>query len=198
MTIGTGIFLAALVLSLTYLFVATKDRWRWKRLIVGSIGALAAVVALAGGGLWGYNAWQDRVRPIDEINEIRLGMSKEDLVFFKGRPSKEVDGDWIYQDQSERVAYTVSFKEGGVESIMAIGDRHYLPTFFGISSFSSTRDLERRLGPPDYVSASTDGTSRMLHYKALNLTFGYGRDQLEAVGVRVGGRTWTFTTSGDK
>ncbi|MCD6682096.1 MAG: hypothetical protein LT102_15875 [Burkholderiaceae bacterium] len=198
MTIGSGIFLAALVSSLTFLFIATKDRWRWKRLVVWSVGTLTAVVTLTGGALWGYNAWEDRIRPIDEIGSIRLGMTRGDVLFFKGKPAEEVEGDWVYREESGSIAYRVSFTEEKVDSVLALGESVYLPRFYGISFFSGTRDLELRLGPPDFVATSADGLSRMLHYRSLNLTFGYKKDRLEVVGIRTGGRTFTFTEPADQ
>lgn len=192
MTIGTGIFLGALILSLTYLFVATKDRWRWKRLTVGLIGALAAFVALGGGGLWGYKAWEDRVRPIDELGGIHLGMSQEDVLFFKGKASEEVEGDWVYKDDAHTVSYKVSFKDGAVNSVLAVGRRVSLPVPLGISGFAGTQAVEQRLGTPSAVVKSGDGSSRLLHYESLNLMFGFENDRLEAVGIRRDGKTWKF------
>lgn len=33
MTLGTGLFLSALILSLVILYSVTRDRWNWRRLV---------------------------------------------------------------------------------------------------------------------------------------------------------------------
>ena len=36
MTVGEGIFYAALMLSIVGLYAVTKDRWKWTRIVSGS------------------------------------------------------------------------------------------------------------------------------------------------------------------
>ena len=52
MEIGTGIFLAAVILGFVGLFAVTKERWNWKQ-IVGSVSGVLALAAVGlGGRLW--------------------------------------------------------------------------------------------------------------------------------------------------
>jgi hypothetical protein len=45
MSLGTGIFLASIFLGLVYLFINTKDRWNWKKIILFTIGGIVALLA---------------------------------------------------------------------------------------------------------------------------------------------------------
>ena len=94
MTLGTGIFLAAIVMSLTALFIATKDRWNWKKILLWPLG-----ICVAGGlAMWGYIEYDNRAdeaRAIEKKGptvqssfwDIPLGATQDDVFFKKGKPN---------------------------------------------------------------------------------------------------------------
>ena len=71
MDLGTGIFLSTALLAIVLLYGFTKDRWRWRKIIVRTlfsglliVAASAAVVALA-------HYW-DELFPISDRRNTRI------------------------------------------------------------------------------------------------------------------------------
>jgi hypothetical protein len=88
MSIGLGIFLASLYLGTIYLYVQTRDRWNWSKLIARSGflvvgGAMGA--ALIYGGIVGYETWQARPKVITGVGPVGAGDSWPDVVFKLGK-----------------------------------------------------------------------------------------------------------------
>lgn len=103
MTLGTGIFLAAIVMSLTVLFIATKDRWNWKKILLWPLG-----ICVAGGlAMWGYIEYQKRfpAKPEPTVHnsfwDIPLGATPDDVVFKKGKPTQKKTGDGLFSKMTE-------------------------------------------------------------------------------------------------
>ena len=120
MTIGTGIFLAAII----FLYLQTKDRWSWNKIlkrsflgifIISITGAVAALIS---------NYYRENPGVINEFKEVRLGSTKEDVLFMLGKPLKESDqtekkkGCMTYTDVS------VCFMNNKVETISYICKEH--------------------------------------------------------------------------
>src|SRR5439155_10687384 len=121
MSLGLAIFLSALFLGIIALFIATKDRWNWKKLILWPLGISFGLLIFGGIGVYVYSLIpyrpevQDKPKPMvqDTFWDISLNMSKADVKFIKGAPTKTEGEDlWIYEEQSYRgkSVYTISFK----------------------------------------------------------------------------------------
>lgn len=84
MSLGTSIFLSSVVLAIAAIFIATKDRWNWKKLTLWSVGAgcLIALVAYA------YTSIQQRPKKETSFGDIPLGATKADVKFLKGEPTE--------------------------------------------------------------------------------------------------------------
>ena len=86
MSLGFSIFLSSVVLAMAGIFIATKDRWNWKKIILRSTTAiiLSALVWYA------YSTIHEtiRQRPKKETKfwDIPLGSTKADVRFLKGQP----------------------------------------------------------------------------------------------------------------
>ena len=81
MSLGTGIFLAAVVIGLVMLFSATKDRWNWwkgfKRLGIG----LIVLIGIGVGIYFGFKPIReliDRPKPFQEMAGVKRGESQAD------------------------------------------------------------------------------------------------------------------------
>lgn len=89
MSIGTGLFLSTVILSVVLLYGFTKDRWRWK---VGikrtSIGVFATILigVIAWGGLYIWNHLPTTLTPQTEYVGLHLGMSPDEVMYVKGYP----------------------------------------------------------------------------------------------------------------
>jgi len=73
MTVGTGIFLASLVLGVIALFAITKDRWNWAKIIRSLAIASVGLIAIAVGGFYGWNA----VKEANEATRVKLAQQQE-------------------------------------------------------------------------------------------------------------------------
>lgn len=96
MTLGTGVFLSSALLGFILLFVVTKDRWNWRKIGI-RLGILVIVIPAA---IVGYLYLSDDVSRTfyrltaskqTELWGIKLGSSKADVLFLKGKPS----GGWM-------------------------------------------------------------------------------------------------------
>lgn len=90
MTVGTGIFLGLASMAVAYLYVQTKDRWRWRFVIKWF--AVIVAVPIATGGIWfGYRyveaSVHARPKPITTYADVALGNSQDEVLYAKGMPS---------------------------------------------------------------------------------------------------------------
>ncbi len=204
MSLGTGVFLASLVLSATFLFYVTRDRWRWKRIVLFGILGSTSLVGVTAAGLWGYLRWQDRPYAVQELKGFRLGMTEDDVRFYRGKPDElSRDGDWTYMRDKgaagRELATSISFEAGRLNSILVLGRGNAGPSLFGLPLEPTTRDVLEKLGPPTTTLSSKDGTGRILCYPRWNLSFGFERDNLVAIGVRADGKSFRFSdTTGEQ
>ncbi len=193
MTIGTGIFLASIVLAVTALFATTRDRWNWakglKRISIGSAILVGVLVAA-------YFAWDqfaDRPKPLEEFGGIKLGASQSDVKFLKGLPDVTCTDSatpgwsmWAYKlgTDSTSSAHTylvVRFMEPiGAWAISTFAFGQSLtdaPSLDQVNQYSSLQSINQRFGPPTSIEPSEDQLSREYLYRRFNLrvTFAQGR-----------------------
>lgn len=186
MTTGEGIFYGFVFIGLILLYTITKDRWRWKRISTWGVSTL--VVSLLGIGLWvvSANYWESRPQLATEFWGISPGITKDELIFRKGKPTKD-DGDMVaYYDTENEPLYMVKMKGEKVRAIQAFtfaGKSHLLPSIQGISNYSTQADIERKFGIPDSVSVNTDKTIRMVSYLKYGLVFQLEKGVVVALGV---------------
>lgn len=170
MEIGTGIFLASVVLGSVALFIATKDRWNWKKITVRTLLSLVALGVLVPGGF--YLRERLERRPSAEVSlwGLRLAQSKDDVRFLKGEPrhvwgaSEGAPERWLYRDASQSGWYGVGFQDGLVTHVFYDGDRLYAPNLQGVSAYDDLTDITDHLGQPEKLKASEDGLRRFLLY----------------------------------
>ena len=126
-----------------------------------------------------------------EFWDLRIGMTAADVRFRKGKPTTEKDGIWVCRD-AENKGYVDHFYVAAIGSddkiryVLAVttGDPvSNLPELQGITERSTLDDIERRFGPPDHVSISSDGLRRMLSYKQFNVCFRLEKNLVTASGL---------------
>ena len=87
MDLGTSIFLSTLLFSVVVLYGITKDRWNWGRLVKRtSIWCFGLIVlgAATDGGLHLYNQIPPTVARQTQYAGLRLGMTKDEVLYIKG------------------------------------------------------------------------------------------------------------------
>ena len=197
MSLGTGIFLAALVLAAVYLYSITRDRWNWKKVFkwFGGI-VLLAILALA--CFFGWMFRQDKkVTPFTSLGGISLDESQADVKFKRGVPevtcTEDEDKDWalwaypiaIDQPAINNNAFIVTFKGGHVWSIWALGniDAVGAPTLDGITKYTTLEAIKEKYGPESSMLPSDDGLSRVYSFKKYNLRVHFSKNQLDEYGI---------------
>lgn len=181
MELGTGVFLAGFALAVVWLFLGTKDRWNWRR-IMRWLGGIALVVILLGAGVV-YLAVRDTghwAKAQTEFAGLRLGQAESDVRFRKGEPSStEVDA-WEFNKTNERLL--VLFEDGKVRVILEQPMNNFA-SLLGIRKGDTVDDLTRRLGEPGFSSSSRDGMKRLYHYPQLHAVYSLEVGSVTAFGI---------------
>src|SRR3989338_323971 len=176
MSLGVAIFLSSVFVGTVALFIATKDRWNWKRIFLWPLAALILIAA----GLWIYNTIEQRPKVQTTFWDIRIGATEGDVKFLKGSPSdgpinKDRD-EWVYVFEGstlrERTTkewdsiYRIRFKTGKVYLVeyRTSPNRTYGPGIQGIDIGDSLETITQKFGPPSHVSVSKDELSRVFSF----------------------------------
>ena len=186
MQLGTGIFLSALVLGAIILFLATKDRWRWKRIMLWGAGGLGAVCAVIAAGVYGWFIWDAMPRTMTQLWDVKLGSTKDDVKFLKGLPTDFVgDGTdkeiWRYIVADNQ--YLVSFRDGKVRYILYFGSLSHAPTIKGISVYDPPESWIDNLGEPEGVTRTNNGLSRTYSFARYNVVGIFEKGTLVGTGI---------------
>lgn len=129
--------------------------------------------------------WEDdRVRVINAFQGVKLGWSKDEVLFRLGEPSsidKENDMDFLWGYGS----LAVNFKEGKVVQIVyGCQDGNY--SYEKVGGISCSADVERVLelyGESLYKSISDDKLARIYNYPQYNVAFWLKKSKVEALGI---------------
>lgn len=185
MEIGTGIFLSAIFLGTVALYVATKDRWNWKKILLWPLAIVLGLSVIGGAGVYINGQLEERPRKEHRLWGIQLGASIAEVKFAKGEPSQQGADIWAYL-QGERGAdgiYFVRFKDGKVRAVMYRGPAHNAPSIQRISPYSSPERLVEKFGQPSYVSRSKDELRRLYSFEKYNVVFDLEKDGIVGLGV---------------
>jgi hypothetical protein len=87
MSIGDGIFYAAMMIALVLLYTATKDRWRW-RVWTKRIALTIILFLVFGCVAWiGVLLWQSLpLPPQTQYADLELGLPPSEVIYRKGTP----------------------------------------------------------------------------------------------------------------
>lgn len=191
MSLGTGLFLSALVLSLVILYTVTRDRWNWRRIALWTTITPLTIIVVISAISYSVWWWGDRPRPLDSFYGIALRASEQEVRFLKGEPtSKDPNGTWIYDikdgsSEKKLGTYHVRFREGKVRHVMyAPGGYHADKEYpFGISDGTKLALVEKKLGTRHSVSEKPDGSARFYSYPEYNAFFGLSKGVVEVYGM---------------
>ncbi len=192
MTLGEGIFLSTLVLSLTALFIATKDRWNWKKILKNILlwptVILLGIAALAGGGTYVISLIPTKPKVEENFWGITLNTSKADLKFMKGEPTtKTKDGGWTYTKkkyENDWSAYRISFRDDKIRYILFAGSSWLdSPDLQEIQLNDSSQEVQSKFGEPTHTVISEDQLRRIYCYENYHVFFILEHDQVQAYGI---------------
>lgn len=188
MTVGTGIFLSAIFIGFIALFVATKDRWKWKKIVLWFGGIVGLFVI----GFFGLLAYENRPDPPEKLAEfwnIPLDMSQDEVLFRKGKPSFIVDegpnAEWLftYDKGYANYSFEVLFKDNKVRTVFYRGPSYESPNVGGVDIGNSQEQLIKAFGQPSSISNSNDSLRRFVHFSKYNLFAGLEMNQVIGFGI---------------
>ena len=189
MTLGTGVFLAAIVMSLTALFIATKDRWNWKKIVLWPLGLLILGACIIGGML-AYENWRSNSKVVwdkptvhDELWGIALGTKPEDVLFKKGKPTTKGEDQWLFAPEFSDDWYQLIFENGAVAVIAFYGKNFSAEKLDGIGRWDSTEEVTKLYGEPTRVATREDGAHRVYCYDAYHVFFSLKENKVVAYGI---------------
>lgn len=166
MTIGDGLFWGACIFSLVILYAVTKDRWKWKRIVIG----VFALIALGIGAFIADDNWWrlEQLLPTKPLKPpesqtrmwgLFLGQKKSDVLILKGKPISS-DGYDVYK--SRDVTYLIHYDKSELISWIAdSGDRLNMPNIDWITPYTDYDDVIAVLGKPASIDTSSDGLQRI-------------------------------------
>src|SRR5262245_1491926 len=118
MDLGTGIFLSSLIFSLTALFIATRERWNWKKLFLWPMVILFSLSTLVTLGIYLYSNIPSNPEPEKGLWGIDLNATQADIKFLKGNPTEANEKYWVYKIEMEyredSSVYSISFRSGRI------------------------------------------------------------------------------------
>ena len=191
MTIGSGIFLSAILLSLTILFAVTKDRWKWKRLGKWIVGIPVALIVLGGLGTWGFIEYTSRPAVQTAFLDVPLRATRSDVRFAKGVPVKwddqkmEDKDQWVYGLAGSKSFMVVRFKDEKVRYVeyMSTDGESVHPWLQSFNKGMEMAYVVKVLGEPSHVSTSRDGLQRALSYDRYNTFYQFEQAKVVSYGV---------------
>ena len=187
MTLGDGIFYSSLVLGTIALFIATKDRWNWKKIILWPLTVVVVVVFI-----WGTAAFvQSRIPYKPKVQEsfwgVSLLSSKADVKFMKGMPTTQDEGVWKYKEEKTYTndsSYNIVFHDDKVGVVYFEGDNWlYAPELQGIELGNSEKEVRKRFGEPSKISVADDELGRLYAYKDFNVFFFLMEGEVKLYGI---------------
>jgi hypothetical protein len=209
MELGTAIFLSSIVLAVVILYVITKDRWRWRRIVKRAALACLCIIVLGtalgvGAYFWGLQLPQE-VEPQTAYAGLRLGMTQEEVMYVKGDPpivfdegsmtkvdtkklekeQKQVTDfrDWSYSEYEREIVVTFNANRTAVTAIQCYSSKTYrCPDLSGVRDGDSENDVVRKLGKP--TSSKIEGTMKEMRYRSLNIVIKLAKEQVYLVALR--------------
>jgi len=126
--LGLSILLSTFLLSLVALFIATRDRWNWKKialwLTIGPL-ALVLVIGILAGIFWYVG---NLPKAQTEFWEIVLDSTKDDVRFLKGNPRRRISAEeastpfgWFASELPLQGDDTKVVDDTELESVLIIG-----------------------------------------------------------------------------
>ena len=193
MSLGLGIFLSSLFLGIIFLFVSTKDRWKWKKILFIWPLCFVLVVGVIGGTwFYIYNYYENK--PKTSIYEaylnIPLNASEAELIFLQGdeyktkRYSEDNNNIHYLYITEDKNGINVRIKENKIWRISC-----YETTSYSCSSLNeiqihdSANEVKEKLGEPSYVSISDDNTERVWAYEKFNIYMMLSKGQVDGIGI---------------
>jgi len=191
MSLGTAIFLSALLLGIIFLYRSTSDRWNWKRGIKRGVFVLVAIIVVSIGGYLTFDWISNRPKKQSAYMDLKLGMTANDVLFLKGQPYKKEPERWVYRlsDSSSRAwdaILIILFDKGKVDGIVAQPSSDSYTWRYSVNKISygdSLKDITKKFGEGYTMSQSVDGLSRIYNFPKHQVLFELEQNKVKSLGI---------------
>ena len=142
---------------------------------------LGLLFFLIGVGIKVYQHWEEtRLRPITEVWGVKLGDSKQEVLFQKGKPESVEDNYFLLDFAFKKPVSALIYKSSGDSNFIYIDDQQEVVAVyadyqfpFGFDRSTTLEEVQKKLGEADHVEHWNDGIGRWLVYRTLNGAFFY-------------------------
>lgn len=209
MTVGAGIFAGATVIAIVALFIATKDRWNWRKIILWPLLSLVGLAIAGGLGIWAWNIYEGRPKVQTTFGAVTLGESMDEVRFKKGalelvdskkeRMDSEKGKDPTYHlSVDSGPSYRIRFRDGKVLAIYAFTtEKDYSTNIQGIYFDASAEQIIEKFGHGAEIQRSVDGVRRSYAYPKYHVFFGLGTNKVQVMGIYDGAGPGPLTPQSD-
>jgi len=158
MNLGLAIFLSAVFLGIIVLFIATKDRWNWRKIVLlpikSAVWAILVLSILGGIGLYVNEVLLNRPKLQTSFWGISLDSTEADVKFTKGTPTDSSGDDnrkvWHYKQMyssNKEANVFVRFEGGKVRLVFLYGTGDYRePDLQGIRVNDNLDKVSKKFG----------------------------------------------------
>jgi hypothetical protein len=211
MNLGTGIFLSSSVLAIVLLYGFTKDRWRWRKIVIRTLFSIlilvvgsAAVIALA-------NYWDEifpvQVGPQTQYAGLKLGMSPQDVMYVKGYPPTVLEEDadvawkvvktselakgkqatdyrhWSYEQYKSNLNIKFNKERSEVVAISCYSEDKLTrcPLIGNVSDGTSEKDVFRKLAAQ--AEQRMEGVSKQLRFPSLGVKLWLTKEEVYMLAI---------------
>jgi len=182
-----GILFSAILLGIVMLYLRSKERWEWDKIIILFTAAIVSISILGGIGIFVYIKKSDKPEIQTSFWDITLSSSKSSIKFIKGPPNKIEPGDiWVYISEifGAPEAYYLRFNEDELRLVGYLGgDLSGGPSIHGIKKGSSLDDIILFFGKPSQLSESIDNLIKLYSYENYNVFFMIEDNRVSTYGV---------------
>lgn len=189
MSTGEGIFLAGLAIAFALLLWNPDTR----RIVGKSLKWIIGISIILGVGIWGYEKYAGHQRQkVDaptnnpQLFGVKLGDSRNDVIYKKGAPIKSVDGD----DQYESAM--VYYDDNRVIAVFQSCVADWRTELNGISCSDSAEKVKKRFEGKikEYCLPDTP-TSRIFMVAEFNSVYILEKESVKWLGIKSGvGKAW--------
>ena len=182
-----GILFSAILLGIVMLYLRSKERWEWNKILILFTVAIVCISIFGGIGIFVYIKKSDKPEIQTSFWDITLSSSKSSIKFIKGPPNKiEPEDIWIYISEifGAPEAYYLRFNEDRLRLVGYLGgDLSGGPSIQGIKKGSRLDDILMFFGKPSHISESIDNLKKLYSYENYNVFFIIEDNRVSTYGV---------------
>lgn len=178
MGLGTSIFLSSILLGIVVIFIFTKDRWNWKKIIVRFIVSILVALISTIIIFIIYEKITERPKIEKEFLSLTLDLKKSEILFLKGEPNEREEDDkvWIYDN------YFIIFKDDKIRMICYY-EKYFGPNIQGLGIGKELNEILHKFGEPSSISISKNKMERTYCFSKYNVFFVFEKNIVKSYGI---------------